>query len=302
MIPFFYVAVILLIAVNLLFGFSKTLNLAQTKIFKEKEAVVQKIDIPKVTPLPRNLGLAPPQVSAVAVFVEDLNTNTTLFTKDAQKRVPIASTTKIMTALVAVNSFPEDAVLTVPAVSLVEGSNMGLKLGEKLSLRSLLYGMLLNSGNDAAYTIAANYPGGVGAFVREMNRRVSELGLSNTHFDNPAGFDSPNHYSSASDLARIASLVSQNHQLSWVVGTKEATVASADKSISHPLKNLNKLLDIPGVLGMKTGTTPLAKENLVGLAERGDHKILTVVLGSEDRFRETEKLLDWTDSNFRWPE
>ncbi|MDO8638989.1 MAG: D-alanyl-D-alanine carboxypeptidase, partial [Candidatus Daviesbacteria bacterium] len=169
-----------------------------------------------------------------------------------------------------------------------------------LSFRSLLYGMLLNSGNDAAYTIAQNYSGGLDAFVVAMNNKAISLGLLNTHFTNPAGFDSLGHYSSAEDLAKIATIAIENPQLSRVVSTKETSVASIDKSTIHSLKNLNKLLDEPGVLGIKTGTTPLARENLVGLVERNGHKILTVVLGSNDRFGETNKLLDWTYSNFVW--
>lgn len=300
MMPFFYVGVILLIAVNLLLGFGKGLNLVQQKIASLKVADSQIASEPKAPSLPRSKNISPPQVSATSVFIKDLNTQAILYTKDAQKRVPIASTTKIMTALVAADYFSQSSILTVSPFSLVEGSSMGLKVGEQLTFRSLLYGMMLNSGNDAAFTIAANYPGGIENFIKRMNDKALELGLTDTYFDNPAGFDSPNHYSSASDLGKIASLASENSQLSWVVSTKETTVASVDKSTIHPLRNLNKLLGLPGILGMKTGTTPLAKENLVGLAEKDGQKILTVVLGSEDRFGETQSLLSWVESNFQW--
>ena len=205
-----------------------------------------------------------------------------------------------MTAVVASDYFQQSQILTVTDASLVGGSNMGLKAGEQLTFRSLLYGMLLNSGNDAAYTIAANFPGGVNAFVNAMNQKAKSLGLVNTHFDNPAGFDSSNHFSSAFDLAKIAALASENPQLSRAFAARQATVASTDLVTIHLLKNLNKLLGLPGVIGMKTGTTPEARENLVGLVERDNHKILTVVLGSEDRFGETQKLMDWAYANFRW--
>lgn len=307
MMPIFYAVIVLLLAVNVILGLPRAVDLVQTKstavnipnnfIAAGREpgvAGVQKINLPK------NLGITPPSLSATSVLALDLDNDFVFFVKDPDKRVPIASTTKIMTALVALDHFQPNQVLTVPDTSLVSGSTMGLKSGEKLTFRSLLYGMLLNSGNDAAYAIAANFPGGVSAFVETMNTRAKALGLSNTHFENPAGFDSPNHFSSAADLSKIAAAATENPLLSRVVATREVTVSSVDQGVTHPLKNLNKLLGMPGVLGIKTGTTPAARENLVGLIERDDHLILTVILGSDDRFGETEKLLDWVTSNFDW--
>ncbi|MFH1536262.1 MAG: D-alanyl-D-alanine carboxypeptidase, partial [Patescibacteria group bacterium] len=183
------------------------------------------------------------------------------------------------------------------------GSRVGLFNGEDLSFRSLLYGMLLNSGNDAAFTLAENYPGGILGFVSAMNKKVLELGLQNTHFDNPAGFDSPNHYSSASDLAKITQEALKDSTLTRIFATKETNIVSLDKKYTHQLFNLNKLLEkVRGVVGVKTGTTEEAKENLVTLVERDGRKILLVVLGSNDRFLETTRLIDWVDSNFAWAE
>ena len=207
-----------------------------------------------------------------------------------------------MTALVAVEYFKPGDILEVPDdLGNINGSSMGLKAGEQMTFRSILFGMLLNSGNDAAYTIAENYPGGKDTFIDKMNQKAASLGLLNSHFDNPAGYDSPDHFSTASDLAKIAAVASDNIQIAKVVATRETEVASVDLKFIHPLKNLNKLLDIPGMLGMKTGTTPLARENLVSLMERDGHIVLMVVLGSEDRFGETKKLIDWTFANFTWP-
>lgn len=254
-----------------------------------------------VKKMPRNLNIPAPEMLATAAVAWDLDNDFVLYAKDLNKRVPIASTTKIMTALLSTEYFKANDVLTVPSEAVaVSGSTMGLKVGEKLTFRSLLYGMLLNSGNDAAFTVAASYPGGVNQFVEAMNKKALALGLKNTHFSNPAGFDSPEHFSSAFDLAKISVLASDNPQLSRVVATKQAEVASIDRSVIHNLKNLNRLLALPGVLGIKTGTTPLAKENLVGLIERDNHRILTVILGSKDRFGETEKLIDWVFSSFTW--
>lgn len=314
MMPFLYALAFLLLAVNIALGLPKLADFAQKKAFtgNEKKAVLSfsenlsqlsKGDVAgaqKSSRYPKNLGQPAPAVSATAVLAADLDSGFVFFAKDPDKRVPIASTTKMITALVASERFQLSDVLTVPDLSSVSGSTMGLKAGETLTLRSLLYGLLLNSGNDAAFTIAANYPGGASAFIDAMNKKADELKLTNTRFDNPAGFDSPGHFSSASDLAKIASLIPENVRLGRIVATKEAEVASVDRSVVHYLKNLNKLLDAPGVLGIKTGTTPLAKENLVGLIERDGHRVLTVVLGSNDRFNETEKLVDWVYSNFTW--
>ncbi len=241
-----------------------------------------------------------PKISARAALVEDFESGTILYQKNIFDPLPPASTTKIMTALIASEHFKPGDVLTVPSEALVGGSSMGAVAGERLSFRSLLYGMMLNSGNDAAYTIAWNFPGGVGAFIDRMNQKASELGLKNTHFENPAGFDSSNHFSSASDLAKLAKIVAEDYQMAKVVSTKETSVASWDKTNQHILKNLNKLLEEDGVVGIKTGYTENAKENLVGLIERDGHKILTVILNSDDRFGETKTLIDWVEQNYSW--
>lgn len=261
-------------------------------------AGIQKYNIP---PISNNLPL--PNSTARAVFIKDLGTNTVLYQKDTNLSLPIASTTKIMTALVASEFFKPNAILTVGTSANTPGSKVGLIYGEDLTFRSLLYGMLLNSGNDAAFTLAENYPGGVLGFVSAMNKKVAEKGLGNTHFDNPAGFDSPNHFSSASDLAKITEEALRNDTLAKIFATKETNIVSLNKKYTHQLFNLNKLLtDVKGVLGVKTGTTEQAKENLVTLVERNNHKILLVVLGSSNRFGETTKLIDWTYTNFTWPQ
>jgi D-alanyl-D-alanine carboxypeptidase len=177
---------------------------------------------------------------------------------------------------------------------------MGLSAGEQLTFRSLLYGMMLNSGNDAAFTLAYNYPGGITAFIKKMNERAADLGAVDTHFDNPAGFDSPNHYSSAYDLLLIAKEAIKNARLGKVFSTKETSVTSVDKNHLHDLKNLNKLLNEDGVIGIKTGTTELAGESFVGLVEKNNQTVLTVMLNSGDRFGETRSLIDLIFKNYTW--
>ncbi len=292
-------AVIIASFIPLLLGFTDDLFVSlQIPGNNSQVAGIQKYNVP---PISKNSPVPP--YSARAVLVKDLATNTILYQKDASVPLSIASTTKIMTALVASEYFKQDSVLIVGSSAATPGSKVGLVNGENLTFRALLYGMLLNSGNDAAYTLAENYPGKILGFVSAMNKKALELGLVNTHFDNPAGFDSPNHYSSAADLAKITEEALKNYQLAKIFATKETSIVSLNKKYTHQLINLNKLLSsVSGVLGVKTGTTEGAKESLVTLVERSGHKVLLVLLGSDDRFRETTRLIDWTYANFNWPE
>lgn len=251
---------------------------------------------------PVSKNLPAPNLSARAILVKDLTTQTVLYEKNSNASIPIASTTKIMTALVANSFFKANSTILVSSASAqIGGSTAGLSAGETLTYRSALYGMLLNSGNDAAYAIADNYPGGVPAFVTAMNQKAASLGLVNTHFDNPVGFDSPNHYSSASDLAVITEEALKDSTLDRVVATKATEIESLDKKFKHSLTNLNKLLsEIPGVVGVKTGYTEVAKENLVTLINRDNAKVLVVLLGSDDRFGETTTMINWVFNNYQW--
>lgn len=257
---------------------------------------IQKYNIP-----PISKEKAVPKLSARAVYIKDLGTSTVLYQKDANVPLPIASTTKIMTALVASEYFKPNSVLKVSMGANVSGARVGLLFGEELTFRSLLYGMLLSSGNDATYTVAENYPGGILGFVSAMNKKANELSLQNTHFDNPAGFDNPRHFSSAKDLAITAEEALKNSTLARVFATKDTNIVSLDKKYTHKLSNLNRLLSqVKGVMGVKTGFTEGAKENLVTYVDREGHQILTVVLGSNDRFGESTKLIEWVYENFTW--
>lgn len=257
---------------------------------------IQKLNIP---PASKNLPF--PQIFAKAVLIKDLETGTILYQKDINTPLPPASTTKVMTALVASEYFKPNSPLTIGSSASIPGAKVGLFFGENLSFRSLLYGMLLPSGNDAAFAIAENYPGGVIGFVSAMNKKAAELNLQSSHFDNPAGFDNLRHYSSAKDLAKITEEALKNPQLTRIFATKQTDIVSLDKKYQHKLFNLNTLLSqIPGVLGIKTGKTNAAKENLITLVERDKHKLLLVILGSDDRFLETTRLIDWAYANFEW--
>lgn len=303
------VAAILLLASTLfLLTGPQTLDLVESKVSSENLIPeVIKLDNkvlgetklqPKVEII--SAQIPPPYISAVAAIAYDPNFDKILYEKNIHKKLAPASTTKIMTAIVASEYFNSGDLVTVPDNAIVGGSTMGLSSGEQLTFRSLLYGMMLNSGNDAAYTIAYNYPGGLDTFLLKMNQRAKDLGAQNTNFANPAGFDSPSHYSSAYDLLLISKEAMKNARLGTVFSTKETSVTSVNKSHNHVLRNLNKLLSEEGVLGIKTGTTEMAGESFVGLIERNGQTILTVMLNSQDRFGETKTLLDWIFKNYSW--
>lgn len=305
---FALIIVSLLISTLFLLAGPQTLNLVESKVSSENlaPAIIDKASVlsekkpapPKVEVISSNTQ--PPLVSAVAAIAYDANFDKILYQKNIDAKLAPASTTKIMTAIISSEYFNSGDLLTVPPAAIVGGSTMGLTPGEQLTFRSLLYGMMLNSGNDAAFTIAYNYPGGIETFIQKMNERVALLGAKNTHFDNPAGFDSPTHYSSAYDLLLIGKEAVKNAKLGTVFSTKETSVTSVDKIHAHALKNLNKLLEEDGVIGIKTGTTEMAGESLVGLVERNNQTIITVMLNSKDRFGETKSLLDWIFKNYTW--
>lgn len=271
-------------------------------VFKKQAVADLPFPIPTPAPYPVNITGLFPEITAQGVLVVDLPSGVILYQKNPNLRLSPASTTKIMTALVALEHFKLDQVLTVKTVE-TRGRVMGLFPQEKITAESLLYGTLVHSANDSAFCLAENFPGGEKAFVEKMNGRAKKLGLKNTHFENPVGFESPLQYSGALDLFRLTSYALQNKTFAKMVGTPSITVHDQEFKYFHFLQNVNKLLGkIPGVAGVKTGFTQDAGECLVNLAKNNGREILTVVLKSEDRFKETERLLDWVFFNHRWEE
>lgn len=244
--------------------------------------------------IPTSQSISPPAVSAKNIFIIDQASQTVLLQKSADQSVFPASTTKMMTALVTLDNFSLDQTITVTQ-SYPIGQNVGFKPGETLTVEQLLYALLVQSGNDAAEILAENFPGGRPTFIDAMNKKAVELSLIHTQFTNPTGIDESGHYSSAADLARLASFALKNPEFARVVATENTIVAT------HILTNVNQLLGkIPGVLGVKTGFTNGAGQSLVTLVNRDDHPVIMVVLGSTDRFGDSEKLINWVYSNFHW--
>lgn len=275
------------------------------------------LPFPTLAPAPypvNKTGMYPGlEISATGAVVYDLVSGVTLFGRNTDVSLFPASTTKIMTALVSLEHYDLDEVVTVATVA-NSGAVMGLIPGEQITVENLLYGALVQSGNDAAWALAEYFPGarppslrsgasgqGVPAFVNAMNVKARELHLTNSHFTNPVGFDDPNHIMTAIDLTRLAAFALTNKTIAKIVAIPQITISDVSHTRFHPLTNVNTLLGkIPGVAGIKTGWTEEAGENLVTLVERNGHRIVIVVLKSQNRFSDTETLINWVFGNYDW--
>lgn len=238
-----------------------------------------------------------PQVTAASALSYDLGANTYLFAKDTNKRFPMASLTKIMTAIVALEHSKEDDKYIVHRASLVGENVMGVGTGEVLSLRELLYGLVLPSGNDAAEVLADNFPGGRAKFIAAMNQKAESLGLSDTHFTNPSGLEGDgDQYTTAYDLLVITRYALSHFPLfKEVVGTVDMDLPATTTHKEFILSNeTNLLTSYPGVKGVKDGYTPEAGLCLVTYLDYGGHTILAVILGSDDRRGEMKEILDYS--------
>ena len=238
----------------------------------------------------------PPSVTAAAALVVDLDSGQTLYSVRPEDKLPPASTVKIMTALVTLQKANLDDVATVSARAAgIEGSRMGLTSGEKLSVKDLLYGLLLPSGNDAAVALAEHVAGDEETFVGLMNATATALGMQSTHFTSSHGLDDPSETVSAVDLVALTRAALAYPAFSEIVATPSVKVAG------RQLVNTNQLLGTyAGADGIKTGTTDEAGECLVASATRDGHRLLVVLLGSQDRYGEASALLTWANNGWQW--
>jgi D-alanyl-D-alanine carboxypeptidase len=238
-----------------------------------------------------------PVIKARAAILIDLDSSETIFERNSHLRSAPASLTKVMTALVALDLMSLDQVVTVPpAINQIpwDSTRMGLRPGERLSVRELMAGLFLNSGNDAAVTLAqAAIP--TSAFVASMNARAAGLGMAESHFVNPIGLDDPGHVSSAADLARAASELARRFPaVAAMAAVPAMTLPATATHHAYSLYNLNQLIrTYPGATGLKTGWTGHAGGCLIATATRGGRHLLLVVLGSPRIFDEAAALLDY---------
>ena len=233
-------------------------------------------------------------ISARSAVVMDIASGRVLYSHNKDEKRGMASTTKIMTALCAIEHGNLEKIVTVSSTaSGVEGSSMYLAQGEKLTLSDLVYGLMLVSGNDAATAIAEAVSGSVEKFAKLMNDKAAEIGAFNTSFTNPHGLSDENHFTSAHDLAKITAYAMQNPLFCEIVSTKSKKMPANENGYARHLVNHNKLLNMyDGCIGVKTGFTKATGRCLVSAAERNGLRLVCVTLNDPDDWRDHTDLLN----------
>ncbi|MDE3076144.1 MAG: D-alanyl-D-alanine carboxypeptidase [Chloroflexota bacterium] len=259
---------------------------------------------PTPTPLPAYFSLNwlaahppsdVPSITAKGAIVVDTDTQQVMFARAVDDRRPPASIMKIVTAMVALDNLkPEQLVTVSPAAATVEPNHMGLSVGEQVPVKDLLYGLLLDSGNDAAEALAEAVPGGRATFLEKMNQTAVRLGLENSHFVDPSGLDDAN-YTTPYDMAVLADAALRGYPtIRTVVATKQVAIPSTPTHKWFGPINLNDLLwDYPGTYGMKVGFTDAAEYTIVLAGQKDGHNVMIVLLGSKRHFTEGRALFTW---------
>ncbi|MTI60779.1 MAG: D-alanyl-D-alanine carboxypeptidase [Firmicutes bacterium] len=245
--------------------------------------------------------IAAPYVSANSACVIDLETRQVLYNKNMHLKCPPASTTKILTSIVAIEESNINDVVTVSRkAAYQEGSSIYLSEGEKIRLEELLYGVMLASGNDAAMAIADHISGSVEEYAELMNRRAVEMGAKNSNFINPSGLPDSNHYSTAYDLAMIMAYALENKIFAQITASKNKTISWSGNDWGRGLRNHNKLLwSYSDITGGKTGYTKAAGRCLVASARRDGREVVAVVLNCPNDWNDVRNLLDYGLDQFK---
>ncbi|HEY8393118.1 MAG TPA: D-alanyl-D-alanine carboxypeptidase family protein [Capillibacterium sp.] len=241
-----------------------------------------------------------PRINAQAAILVEAVSGMILYAKNEHERRPPASTTKIMTAIVTLEKGDPAEVVTVsPKAARTGGSSLWLKAGDRITLRELLEGVMLRSGNDGSVALAEHIAGSEQAFAELMNRKAREIGALNTNFRNPHGLTAPNHYTTAYDLALITRYGFGNPEFTRIVGAREEAIEWYQGVKTRQVRNTNRLLwSLAGADGVKTGTTNKAGYCLVASATRDGRRFIAVVLNSPDRWGEAACLLEYGFDHF----
>lgn len=252
-------------------------------------------------PAPAVSGAEEPAVTAKGAVLMEVGAGRILWSRNGEERLPMASTTKIMTALLTLEQPGLDEVFTVNAQAIrVEGTSMGLTEGSQATLRTLAAGMLLASGNDAANAAAVRVAGTQADFVMMMNRRAAQLGMKDTNFETPSGLDGQSHYSTAADMALLARAALENPDFRSLCSQTSLELCYGNPPYDRWLANHNRLLkEYPGCIGLKTGFTKKAGRCLVSAAEREGVTLICVTLSDPNDWRDHTALLDWGFSRVR---
>lgn len=297
--------VFVLINVLFVFNFNKESQIDDKLInisADYSQAFLFPISEPSYVPI-LNTTIEKPQISAQSAVVYDLKSSKYLYSKNINLRLPIASLTKLMTAVVVMELLNLDDIVTVPKEAIkIDGEKQTLYLGEKIKVRDLLKMMLIESSNDAAYALKF-YAASLGIdLIQKMNAKAVELGMINSIFHDPAGLNDEAS-STAEDLIKLVKFSMRFNDIWIILAEKISTIYSVDGKIEHRVKNTNQLLDIiPGVLGGKTGYTEKALGCMILLVEVSDKndKLISVVIGSKERFTDTQKIINWARNAYIW--
>ena len=243
----------------------------------------------------RSFAASPPEISASAAVLMELSEGRVLFGKSGHASMTMASTTKILTALLTLEAGNLDEEFTVdPDAIMVEGTSMGLQKGDRVTLRALACGMLLASGNDAANAAAVRIAGSIPEFARLMNERAAQLGMTDSSFVTPSGLDAEGHYSTAYDMAKLACAALKNEEFRNICSQSSMKVTFGDPPEDRWFSNHNKLLEsYEGCIGVKTGFTKLSGRCLVSAAERDGVTLVCVTLKDPNDWEDHKALLDW---------
>lgn len=271
---------------------------------EETENIVNEFQMEKENTIESANSDGKPTINSRRYIIYDRKSGTGIYGKDETKQSAMASTTKIMTAIVVLENCKDlDQVVTIDQKSAgVGGSRLGLKKDDKITVNDLLFGLLMKSGNDSAVALAIYTSGSIEEFANLMNKKAEQLELKNTHFVTPHGLDDPNHYTTPLELAKLTDYALKNDKFATIVKTKYATIQINGNQ--KQIKNTNEVLcgDYEGVYGVKTGFTNNAGRCLVTAVKRGEIDLITVVLGADtrkDRANDTMKLINFAFQKFR---
>ncbi len=261
------------------------------------------------------------EITAASVMLIDIDTGSVLYEKNADEQRAPASTTKLMTAVLTLENMELDQEVTVPPEAQTSGSNMGIKPGQTVTVETLLYGLMMNSGNDAAVTLAIAMSGTVSAFAEKMNEKAAELGMNHSHFVTASGLDAESHYVTVRDMSILARYAYSFETLRQIMSTEEKTVYTTDKSVGFELQNTNLLIHTPTedangepytgpsylyeyATGMKTGSTYSSNGCLIASAEKDGQRLIALIFGDasegeKDRWGIASKLFEYGFSNYK---
>lgn len=270
------------------------------KVKKLNKIVILAICLCLINNFTSNVYAADINVNAKAAIALDSKSKLVLYEKNSDMILPMASTTKIMTALVAIKYGNLDEKITISkAAAGIRGSTVGYKVGESITERELLYGLMFRSGNDAAIALAEGIGNSIDGFSKLMNEYAAEIGAFNSHFESPHGLDSENHYCTAYDLALITAKAKENKLFNDIASCKDVT--AEDMDFTRDYHNINKILyQIPGANGVKTGSTGKAGKCLVTSVDIDGHDVIFIVLNCTPRWKETGKIYKYVKDNYSY--